>query len=81
MPKSCIGRGNHTGNLHATVISFSSEYFLRNIETETRDNAIYITEFKTTLLGNSSLEQINLILLRIEMQENIILGISCIFCE
>ena len=37
---------------HATVISFSSEYFLKNIETETKDNTIYITGFKTTLLGN-----------------------------
>ena len=37
---------------HATVISFSSEYFLRNIEKETKDNTIYITAFKTTLLGN-----------------------------
>lgn len=38
----------------ATVISFSSEYFLRNIETETKDNIIYITGFKTTLLGNKA---------------------------
>ena len=52
-----IGNINLTKNLiekcgHATVVSFSSEYFLRNIEMETRDNTIYITGFKTTLLGN-----------------------------
>ena len=52
-----IGNINLTKNLiekygYATVVSFSSEYFLRNIEMETRDNTIYITGFKTTLLGN-----------------------------
>lgn len=52
-----IGNINLTKNTiekcgHATVVSFSSEYFLRNIEMETRDNTIYITGFKTTLFGN-----------------------------
>ena len=41
---------------YATVISFSSEYFLRTIETarEAEDNTIYISAFRTTLLNNKA---------------------------
>lgn len=38
----------------ATVISVGSEYFLRTIEREVKDNTIYITAFKTTLLNNKA---------------------------
>ena len=37
---------------YATVISVGSEYFLRTIEREVKDNTIYITAFKTTLFNN-----------------------------
>ena len=39
---------------YATVISINSEYFLRTIKKETKDNTIYITAFKTTLLNNKA---------------------------
>ena len=41
---------------YATVISVGSEYFLRTIEREVKDNTIYITAFKTTLLNNKALD-------------------------
>ena len=41
---------------YATVISVNSEYFLRTIETarDEKDNTIYISAFKTTLLNNKA---------------------------
>ncbi len=39
---------------YVAVISFSSEYFLRTIRKETKDNTIYITGFKTTILNNKA---------------------------
>ncbi len=41
---------------YVTVISFSSEYFLRTIEMtrEAEDNTIYISAFRTTLLNNKA---------------------------
>lgn len=41
---------------YVTVISIGSEYFLRTIEREVKDNTIYITAFKTTLLNNKALD-------------------------
>ena len=41
---------------YATVISVGSEYFLRTIESEVKDNTIYITAFKTTLLNSKALD-------------------------
>ena len=41
---------------YATVISVGSVYFLRTIEREVKDNTIYITAFKTTLLNNKALD-------------------------
>lgn len=41
---------------YATVISVGSEYFLRAIESDVKDNGIYITAFKTTLLNNKALD-------------------------
>lgn len=41
---------------YATVISVGSEYFLRTIESEVKDNTIYITAFKTTLLDSKALD-------------------------
>lgn len=41
-------------NQYATVVSFNSKYFLRSIRQETVDNTIYITSYKTTLLGNTA---------------------------
>ena len=41
---------------YATVISVGSEYFLRTIEREVKDNTIYITAFKTTLLNSKALD-------------------------
>lgn len=41
---------------YATVIYVGSEYFLRTIESEVKDNTIYITAFKTTLLNNKALD-------------------------
>ena len=41
---------------YATVISVGSEYFLRTIESEVKDNTIYITACKTTLLNNKALD-------------------------
>ena len=37
---------------YATVISICSEYFLRTVKAEVKDNTYYITAFKTTLLNN-----------------------------
>ena len=37
-----------------TVISASSEYFIRSIKSEVKDNTLYISAFKTTLLNNKS---------------------------
>ena len=41
---------------YATVISFSSEYFLRTVEIarDAEDNTIYISAFRTTLLNNKA---------------------------
>lgn len=39
---------------YATVISISSEYFLKTIKSETKDHTIYITAIKTTVLGNKA---------------------------
>lgn len=39
---------------YATVISVSSEYFIKTIKQETKDDAIYISAFKTTLLNNKA---------------------------
>ncbi len=39
---------------YATVISVSSEYFLRTIKQETNGDTIYISSFKTTLLNNKA---------------------------
>ncbi len=39
---------------YATVISVSSEYFLRTIKQETKGDTIYISAFKTTLLNNKA---------------------------
>lgn len=41
---------------YATVISVGSEYFLRTIESEVKDNTIYVTAFKTTLLNSKALD-------------------------
>lgn len=38
----------------ATVITTSSDYFLKKINWETKDDTIYISSFKTTLLGNKA---------------------------
>lgn len=37
-----------------TVITASSEYFLRSINWEVKDDTIYISSFKTTVLGNKA---------------------------
>ena len=39
---------------YATVISVSSEYFLRTIKHEIKGDTIYISAFKTTLLNNKA---------------------------
>lgn len=39
---------------YATVISFSSEYFLRTIKREIKDDTVYISAFKTTILNNKA---------------------------
>lgn len=41
---------------YATVISFSSKYFLKTVEmgSGAEDNTMYISAFKTTLLGNEA---------------------------
>lgn len=39
---------------YATVISISSEYFLRTIKHEIKGDTIYISAFKTTLLNNKA---------------------------
>ena len=39
---------------YATVISVGSEYFLRAIKSEIKDNTLYIRAFKTTLLNNKA---------------------------
>ena len=41
---------------YATVISVGSEYFLRTIESQAKDNTIYITAFRTTLLNNRAMD-------------------------
>ena len=41
-------------NKYASVVSFNSKYFLRTIKCETKDDTIYITAFKTTLLNNKA---------------------------
>ena len=41
---------------YATVISVGSEYFLRAVEREVKDNTIYVTAFKTTLLNNKAID-------------------------
>lgn len=40
---------------YATVISVGSEYILRTVESEIKDNTVYITSFKTTLLNNKDI--------------------------
>ena len=37
-----------------TVISASSEYFIRSIKSEVKDNTLYISAFKTTVLNNKA---------------------------
>ena len=39
---------------YITVISVGSEYFIRAIKSEVKDNTLYISAFKTTLLNNKS---------------------------
>ena len=39
---------------YVTVISVGSEYFLRTIKSEVKDNTLYIRAFKTTLLNNNA---------------------------
>ena len=39
---------------YVTVISVSSEYFLRSINSEVKDNTLYVRAFKTTLLNNNA---------------------------
>lgn len=39
---------------YVTVISVGSEYFLRAIKSEVKDNTLYISAFKTTLLNNKA---------------------------
>lgn len=39
---------------YATVISICSEYFLRTVKADVKDNTYYITAFKTTLLNNGA---------------------------
>ena len=39
---------------YATVVSISSEYFLRTIRQETKGDTIYIYAFKTTLFNNKA---------------------------
>lgn len=39
-------------NKYATIISFSSEYFLKTIKHKTEDDTIYVSAFKTTILNN-----------------------------
>ena len=41
---------------YATVISVGSEYILRAVESEVKDNTIYVTAFKTTLLNNKAID-------------------------
>lgn len=53
---------------YATVVSINSNYFLRTIKCETKNNTIYITAFKTTLINNKAenyQKQIN----NLELQE------------
>ena len=38
---------------HVSVVSITSDCFLRHIEKEVKDNTLYITALKTTLLNNS----------------------------
>lgn len=57
-------------NQYATVVSFKSKYFLRSIRQETVDNTIYITAYKTSILGNDAKEyqktMMNLVFQKIE---------------
>lgn len=39
---------------YATVVSVSSEYFLRTIKREIKDDTVYISAFKTTILNNKA---------------------------
>ena len=39
---------------YVTVISVGSEYFLRAINSEVKDNTLYISAFKTTVLNNKA---------------------------
>ena len=39
---------------YVTVISVGSEYFIRAIKSEVKDNTLYISAFKTTLLNNKA---------------------------
>ena len=39
---------------YATVVSVSSEYFLKTIKHEIKGDTIYISAFKTTLLNNKA---------------------------
>lgn len=43
-----------------TVITVQSDYFLRNIEQDRKDDVIYITGIKTTLLNNTTAFQNNI---------------------
>lgn len=38
----------------ATVVSVSSDYLLRTIKSEIKDNTLYVTSFKTTLFNNKA---------------------------
>ena len=39
---------------YATVVSISSEYFLKTIKQDTKGDTIYISAFKTTLFNNKA---------------------------
>ena len=39
---------------HVTVISVASEYFIRAIKSEVKNNTLYISSFSTTLLNNKA---------------------------
>ena len=41
-------------NEYVTVISVGSEYFIRAIKNEVKNNTLYISSFKTTLLNNKA---------------------------
>ncbi len=56
---------------YVTVISVGSEYFLRTIETarDAKDNTIYISAFKTTLLNNKAQADYQQRIYFLELQE------------